>query len=122
MFLGEEQRRVHVAVCFLRRLVGSVWTNSQTGGWLAGPHQCVSVSVNPDKATDTSQTENHFPWHGFGFSIWGFEKYPGSAARKKIFDQKKWAAQADSPPLTTRSGTEGSLACCHGGYLVIRKK
>lgn len=42
-------------------LGGSRWVNSQTGGWLDGSCQCVSVAVNPDKATDTSKTEKSFP-------------------------------------------------------------
>lgn len=42
-------------------LVGSMWLNSQTGGWLDGPCQCVSVSENPNKSTDTSLTKKHFP-------------------------------------------------------------
>lgn len=118
MFLVEGTENGGCGYVFLLLLVvGSMWLNSQTGGWLAGPCQCVSVSVNPDKATDTSQTENilcHLIVVCIGFSIWGFEKYPGSAARKKTLDQKKRAAQADSLSLTTHSGTEGSLACCCG--------
>lgn len=48
-------------MCFCLLLsVGSMWVNNQTGGWLGGPCQCVSVSVNPDQATDTMQTEK-FP-------------------------------------------------------------
>lgn len=120
----KEQRMVDVAVFLLLLVVGSMWLNSQTGGWLAGPCQCVSVSANPDKATDTTQTENilrHLRVACIGFSIWGFEKYPGSAARKKILDQKERAAQPDSLPLTTHSGTD-SLACCCGCCLAIRKK
>lgn len=47
-------------VCFfLLLLVGNMCINSQTGGWLDGP--CQYVSVCPDKATDVSQTERCFP-------------------------------------------------------------
>ena len=51
------KRTVYVCFCLLL-LVGSMWINSQTGGWLDG--SC-PASVHPDKATDMSQTEKCFP-------------------------------------------------------------
>lgn len=38
-------------VCLFASLGGSRWINSQIGGWLDGSCQCVSVSMNLDKAT-----------------------------------------------------------------------
>lgn len=67
MFLVEREQRT-VDVCLLLLfLVGSVWIHSQTGGWLDGPCQC--VSVNPDKATGTSQTEKSFPSDDTGYVL-----------------------------------------------------
>lgn len=59
VFLVEEQRIVDMFFCLLL-LVGSMWINSQTGGWFDGPCQCVSVSMNPNEATDNLKLKNIF--------------------------------------------------------------
>lgn len=58
---SRKNRKLWLCFFCLLLLVGSMWSNSQTGGWLDGACQWVSVSVNPNKATDTSQIEKHFP-------------------------------------------------------------
>lgn len=88
-------------------LVGSMWINSQTGGWLNGP--CQNVSVNPDKATDMSQTEKCFPSLDSRYvlapSSEALENIQGQLPWKKYLSRReKWATQADSLRPTTHLG------------------
>lgn len=98
-----------VSVCFSWWAVcGS--TARQMGGLMG--LASVSVSVNPDKATDTSQTEKSFPSLGSGYILappsQALENTLGQLpGRKYLSGTKTWAAQANSLPITTHPGAEG---------------